>query len=70
MTTDERSPKDYAIEFAEYMAKAADNFLALYDSGKADPFDMADYRRALASSVYEFRKRAKRATTAQGSEGV
>ena len=48
-----RTSKDYAIEFAGYMAKAADDYLM-------NPFDR-DCARALWRAVYEFRKRADRA---------
>ena len=52
----DRTPKDYAIEFGGYLAKAADNYLM-------SPFD-PDRARALRSAVYEFRKRADRAKEA------
>ena len=52
----DRTPKDYAIEFGGYLAKAADEFLA-------HPKDW-EYERALRIAVYEFRKRADRAKEA------
>lgn len=52
----DRTPKDYAIEFGGYMAKAADEFLK-------HPQDW-EYGRALRLAVYEFRKRAERAKEA------
>lgn len=56
---DTRTPKDYAIEHAEYMAKAAEKLLDLpMDSGD----DVLDARNALRNRIYEFRKRASRAS--------
>ena len=52
----DRTPKDYAIEFGGYLAKAADEFLK-------HPKDW-EYARALRLAVYEFRKRAERAKEA------
>jgi hypothetical protein len=58
-----RTPKDFALEFGEYMAKAADNYLFASDEPRTED----DYNAkneaytALRSAVYEFRKRADRA---------
>lgn len=58
-----------AIEFAEYMAKAAENYMDAEDNmargcddeGPAEDWDLldrvVDARRALMSAIYEFRKR-------------
>lgn len=61
----ERTPKDFAIEFGEYMAQAADNYLAASDSPETED-DNAKHEAwiALRSAVYEFRKRADRAKVA------
>lgn len=64
-----RTPKDYAIEFGEYLAKAAVFYMDtrnLADSAneRGAEFDydrLTDAFRALHSAVYEFRKRAERA---------
>lgn len=53
----ERTSADYAIEFGEYLAKAAEAYVE--DSTCA--VDAADSYRALKSAIYEFRKRASRA---------
>lgn len=59
-----RTPKDYAIEFGEYLAKAAEQYLEqrnLYDAKESDSDALMDAWRALRSSIGEFRKRATRA---------
>lgn len=68
-----RDDKDFAIEFGEYLATAADDFLValnhrdaalrLSDFGAEQAADEAltDHWRALQDAVYEFRKRAARA---------
>jgi hypothetical protein len=67
----ERSDKDYAIEFGEYLATAADDFMreqnrfsALEldgDDTQADRDAQSDAWKRLQNAVYEFRKRATRA---------
>jgi hypothetical protein len=54
----ERDDKDYAIEFGEYLAKAAEAHLAGYIAGVTD--HEADLTRSLRLAIYEFRKRAGR----------
>lgn len=57
----ERTAKDYAIEHAEYMAKAAEAVLdAGFDGGTDEALDA---RQALRNRIYEFRKRAERASS-------
>lgn len=65
----ERDAKDYAIEFGEYLAKAAQNYLNLVDAqpsstlGNADAEDwLREARGQLWSAIYEFRKRAAKAS--------
>lgn len=54
--TGERDTKDYAVEFGEYLAKAAEAYMRF---PLANGLDRAlDAYRALRSAVYEFRKRA------------
>jgi hypothetical protein len=55
----ERDDKDYAIEFGEYLACAAEAYLSGYIAGVTDR--EADLARSLRSAIYEFRKRAGRA---------
>lgn len=54
--TKERDDKDFAIEFGGYLADAAEAYI---NCGVLQ--DNADAFRALASSIYEFRKRRDRA---------
>lgn len=68
-----RDDKDYAIEFGEYLATAADDFLAacnavqsarmLSDFGAETEATQShdDAWKTLNEAVYEFRKRAARA---------
>jgi hypothetical protein len=58
--TPERTSKDYAIEFGEYLARAADRYLAVVDAWE-EGYAEGDARRSLESAIYEFRKRAARA---------
>jgi hypothetical protein len=53
---DARTPQDYAIEHAGYLATAAEVFMARH---WADPF--GENQRALEAAIYEFRKRRDRA---------
>lgn len=68
-----RDDKEYAIEFGEYLAKAAERFMEavnalqaarmLSDFGaemKAEP-EHTEAWKGLGEAVYEFRKRATRA---------
>ena len=70
----QRDDKDYAIEFGEYLATAAERFLqAVNDLDEAEIEGMDEVEEqeraesrseawsALQSAVYEFRKRATRA---------
>jgi hypothetical protein len=58
--------KDYAIEHAEYLAKAAEFYLdtrnladaAADDEEPFDPQRLYDANNGLRSAIYEFRKRA------------
>ncbi len=53
--------KDFAIEFGEYLAKAAEQFQDVIQAelaGNHDQDVLSDTWRALDSAVYEFRKRA------------
>lgn len=65
MTAD-RSPKDFAIEFGEYLAQAAEQFQDMMQDvlkGDYDQDAMSDAWRNLDGAIYEFRKRAKRGRT-------
>lgn len=74
-TTAERTPKDYAIEHAEYMAQAAEELMAATNSlnAEASSMDAIDRHshayRTLESRIYEFRKRAERARSAGDVSG-
>jgi len=48
----DRSFAEIAVEFGEYMAKAAEHVM------QSPPRARADNLRALRSAIYEFRKRA------------
>jgi hypothetical protein len=77
---DQRSPKDYAIEHGEYLAKAAVDYMTaqtalnrLEDDEDTTPEvayrameALTDHWRNLESCVYEFRKRAARAADMTG----
>lgn len=62
-----RSPQDYAIEFGEYMASAAERYMAAVNTNLPpeailkDQAAVTDAWVSLSSAVYEFRKRAARA---------
>jgi len=68
-----RTDKDFAIEFGEYLATAADDFMAAvnhheaaqrlsdFDAEQAAADALTDHWKALQEAVYEFRKRASRA---------
>ena len=64
-----RDEKDYAIEFAEYMAKAAESYAEaigneVWTEMTAEAQDaVSDKFSELQSSIYEFRKRAEKAIT-------
>lgn len=64
---DERTAKDYAIEFGRYLADAAEAFMAEQNRAAeaGEPPD-ADNWQALQGAIYEFRKRAGRV---EGSGG-
>lgn len=71
----ERDAKDYAIEFGGYLANAAERLLAVHEETvRAEVLlgkDAVDYevlsqaRDAVANAVYEFRKRAVKATVSK-----
>lgn len=67
-TTDHlaRSDKDFAIEFGGYLANEAELFMQHYNeksyTTSAEADEGVDRWNALQSAIYEFRKRAKRAT--------
>lgn len=71
----ERTPQDFAIEFGEYMAKAAEEYMKAISEtfGKARITKNVDFTQAseayrgLTSGIYEFRKRAARAQPAPQS---
>lgn len=68
MTAD-RSPKDYAIEFGEYLAQAAEQFQDMMQDvlkGDYDQDAMSDAWQKLDSAIYEFRKRKVRAEHGHG----
>ncbi len=65
----ERTPKDYAIEFGEYLAKAVEHYFkernrydAAEDEEEYDTDALNDAWRGVHSALGEFRKRAIRAT--------
>ena len=65
---DDRSDKDYAIEYGEYLAKASERFqhtvnVAMQAIVEGDDIDhdlTNEAWSALSSAIYEFRKRAAR----------
>jgi hypothetical protein len=70
----ERSDEDYAIEHAEYLAKAAEFYLdtrnladaASDDEEAFDPQRLYDANNALRSAIYEFRKRSAQPRSRKG----
>jgi len=55
----ERGAKDYAIEFGEYLAKAAEQFMDEQNRAmQAGELPDAGYWLALRRGIYEFRKQA------------
>ena len=64
----ERSPQDFSREFAGYMATAAEEYMAAIDASAMETARgrealgdlLTDCRRALASAIYEWRKRDAR----------
>lgn len=64
-----RDEKDYAIEHAEYLAKAAENYLTAVgdevwtEMTESAQDNLRDKTRALRGAIYEFRKRAERTIT-------
>jgi len=69
-----RTDQDFAIEFGEYLAKAAERFMDHHNSREypsaAELDEGVDRWRALQAAIHEFRKRAERAalTAAMGGE--
>jgi hypothetical protein len=65
-----RSDKDFAIEFGEYLAVAADRLLAEFrrETLDGDGVD-SDIFQGLESAAYEFRKRAARVVPAVPDPG-
>lgn len=66
----ERTPEEFAIEFGEYMAKAADRYLDLNqpEVEKLDYPALDEAHVRLRTALYEFRKRAKKTNAWLGSE--
>lgn len=75
-----RTPADYAIEHAEYLAQAAEGFIEAANALAKSHMDSeedetepqldaagaySDHLQGLQSAVYEFRKRAERARSAR-----
>lgn len=62
---EERTDKDYAIEFGGYLANAAERFMQHHNEKVYPTAENADVGvelwRGLKSAIYEFRKRAKKA---------
>lgn len=66
-----RTPKDYAIEHAEYLAKNAEDLLETLNNciGEETEFinnedsELGEAIGSLRSGIYEFRKRAARSKT-------
>ena len=63
-----RTPQDFAIEFAEYMARSAEQYLGILETEEVNSDDIADFRRGLRSSIYEFRKRAAKCIKADAMQ--
>ena len=59
----ERDEKDFAIEFGEYMAKAAEQFRDLVQTTMPQECTIADHWHRLNCAIYEFRKRAAKVKT-------
>jgi hypothetical protein len=57
---DDRTPKDYAIEHGRYLATAAVNYMAAVNGNSRS--QQSEAWRALRDAVYEFTKRADRAS--------
>jgi hypothetical protein len=60
----ERDAKDYAIEFGGYLAASAERFMVVVNqcNGDLTGDEPSDAWQALQSAIYEFRKRADRAS--------
>ena len=59
--TKPRADEQYAIEFGEYLAQAAEQFMAEQNrAAETEEMPDADYWRGLESAIGEFRKRAAR----------
>ena len=56
-----RDSKDFAIEFGEYLAKAAENFQKAVLGGYFDSDALSDSWSALNGAIHEFRARAAKA---------
>lgn len=69
MTLLVRDDKDFAIEHAEYLAKAAEAYMNLAGVSQNPNLpvdtqvDLSERFRNLKSCIYEFRKRAEKART-------
>lgn len=60
----DRTDEDYAIEFGGYLANAAERFMQEQNrAAEAGREPDAKHWSALSSAIYEFRKRAARAST-------
>jgi len=59
----DRTPEDFAIEYGEYLAEAAERFLSVLNVGNKD---LDDDWRSLENAIHEFRKRRARCMTKGG----
>lgn len=57
----DRTDKDYAIEFGEYLARAAEQFRDCVQDTMSAHDTIADRWAGLNSAIHEFRKRATKA---------
>jgi hypothetical protein len=63
-----RTPEEFAIEFGEYLAKAAVRYMGMTVEEKNDPDILADKWRALHLAIHDFRKRAKKTNAWLGAQ--
>lgn len=73
----DRTPSDYAIEFGEYLAQAAEHMLQVFgEAPDGEDDEHSDAQRdargdafsGLGSAVHEFRKRAARVSASSSAE--
>lgn len=68
--TTDRTPSDYAIEFGEYLAKAAEQFMSEQNRAwELEEVPDSEYWTALQSAIHEFRKRAAKANVRDDANG-